>query len=65
MMCNPKIQDKKPELGKYIVTGLDVRGKRFAIHTDSYIHAMGINLYRGTVWEIKNGKRKRIKSTYN
>ena len=64
-MCNPKIREQKPKTGKYIVTGLDVGGKRFALRTDSYIHAMGINLYQGTVWEIIDGKRKRIKSTYN
>mgnify|MGYP003637360261 CR=1 FL=1 len=65
MMCRAKIKDKKPESGRYIVTGLDARGKRFSIHTDNYMHAMGYNLYRGTVWELKNGKRKRIKSVYN
>lgn len=64
-MCSPKSKAKKPESGRYIITGLDVRGKRFAIHTDSYIHAMGINLHQGNVWELKDGKRKRIKSIYN
>ena len=64
-MCSPKSKAKKPESGRYIITGLDVRGKRFAIHTESYIHAMGIKLHQGNVWALKDGKRKRIKSIYN
>ena len=57
---------------KYKVTGVDRSGNRFKIETSSYIHAMGINLYRGNVWErcfvwpshCREGKYvwKRIKS---
>jgi hypothetical protein len=43
----------------YHVTGVDVAGKRFKIITDNLIHAMAINLWRGTVWQIKAGKTKR------
>ena len=52
---------------KYVVTGTLVSGKRFeAIHTDNFIHAMSINLYRGNVWKVdENGKRKVIKSVWN
>lgn len=35
----------------YKVTGVTRDGRRFkAIHTKNYHYAMGINLYRGTVW---------------
>ena len=49
----------------YHVTGTDARGKRFKIVTPSYMHAMGINVYNGSVWEVRNGKRKRIKRVFN
>lgn len=51
----------------YIVTGILTTGKRFkAIHTDSYIYAISINLYRGSVWEVdENGARHLIKRVYN
>lgn len=50
----------------YIVTGVTIYGKRFrAIHTNNIRHAMGINLYRGSVWLEVNGKRTLIKRVYN
>lgn len=50
----------------YICTGVDVYGKRFpAIRTTSWPHAHSINLYRGTKWLERNGKRYRIYSVYN
>jgi|TARA_A100000172_G_C2975611_1_gene87527 hypothetical protein len=50
----------------YKITGKDVRGKRFKIYTTSRIHALGINLYQGTVWiEKENGKWKPIKRVNN
>lgn len=50
----------------YVVTGTLVSGQRFpAIHTNNPRHALGINLYRGSVWEIVNGKRKLLKRVYN
>jgi len=49
----------------YHVTGVTVRGERFKIVTSNYIHAMGINLWRGSVWEVKDGRRKRIKHVVN
>jgi len=49
-----------------------VTGKRYgsdknfkAIYTNSEFHARCINLWRGNVWELENGKWKRIKSVYN
>ncbi|MHA2377527.1 MAG: hypothetical protein ACXAB9_15345 [Candidatus Thorarchaeota archaeon] len=54
-----------PTYTVYHVTGVDVRGKRFKIVTGNYHHAMGINLWRGSVWEVRAGKRKLMKRTYN
>tara|TARA_R110000787_G_scaffold89251_1_gene189008 strand:- start:1629 stop:2057 length:429 start_codon:yes stop_codon:yes gene_type:complete len=49
----------------YEATGVTRRGHRFKVTTDNYVHAMGINLWRGTVWEVANGKRKKIRTVYN
>jgi hypothetical protein len=50
----------------YHVTGVTVRGQRFRIVTSSYFHAMGINLYRGSVWVVcKGGHRKLLKRVMN
>ncbi len=55
-----------PYRGEYKVTGVLVNGSRFkAIHTDNIIHALGINLYRGTVWGKVNGKWTVVRRTYN
>jgi len=52
---------------EYHVTGVLVNGKRFKIVTPSIIHAMGINLWRGTVWSVDRttGKRTKLKRVYN
>jgi hypothetical protein len=49
----------------YKVTGETVGGERFRLYTDSNIQALGINLFRGTIWE-KNpeGKWKIIKRVW-
>lgn len=39
---------------KYKITGTDRKGKRFKILTNSGIHAMGINLWKGTVYVKRN-----------
>ena len=40
------------------VTGRDVRGRRFKrITTASWMHACGINLYDGSRWLVRDGKR--------
>lgn len=50
----------------YVITGVNVYGKRFRISTDNAIHAQGINLFRGSVWwENENGKRTLLKRVYN
>jgi len=54
-------------LGHYEITGVDKEGKRFKMSTKSHIQAMGINLWRGSVWFIKDGetKRKLVKRVWN
>jgi len=49
----------------YHVTGVDRSGKRFKIVTSNGMHAVCINIWRGSVWEVTNGKRKLIKRVYN
>ena len=52
---------KVPGQTKYSVTGVDISGKRFRINTSNRIHALGINLAKGTVWENSGITRKAIK----
>lgn len=49
----------------YIVTGIDRNGKRFRKEYDDAFTAMHINLWRGNVWRLVDGKKTRIKSVYN
>lgn len=54
---------------RYIVTGVTTDGRRFRlIYTHcrhALYHVMHINLWRGSVWEEVNGKRKLIKRVIN
>jgi len=64
------MNDNKPTAAAYVVTGIDVYGKRFRLRypptTPGWMTADGINLYRGTVWlEEANGRRHRLKSVWN
>lgn len=48
---------------KFHVTGVLRNGRRFAaIKTDNWGYANGINLYSGTKWLVRNGKRYKIVS---
>lgn len=50
----------------YVVTGVLTNGRRFKpIHTDLWAYANGINLYRGTKWLVRDGKRYVIQRIYN
>jgi hypothetical protein len=44
---------------KYVITGVDKRGKRFSpIHTNI---PSGYNIWRGTCWrKLEGGKRKKV-----
>lgn len=52
---------------KYIVTGKDVYGKRFRqVYGSESLHfALGINLYRGSVWGLYENKRILLKRVCN
>jgi len=49
----------------FAVTGVTVHGKRFKIQTSNAMHAMCINLWRGSVWLCRGGKRMRVKHVVN
>jgi hypothetical protein len=49
----------------YHVTGTDTRGKRFRIVTSNPHHALGINLWRGTVWHVRDGRRTSVRRVEN
>jgi hypothetical protein len=50
----------------YQVTGVDRSGRRFKVTTTNAIHASGINLYRGTVWQVlPSGRRKVLRRVWN
>ncbi len=49
----------------FVVTGVTTRGKRFTQKYVSIYNAFNINLFRGNVWGVKDGKRQKIKSVWN
>ena len=51
---------------EYHVTGTLVNGRRFkTIKTTNVHHAFGINLWNGSVWQVRNGKRMLVKRVSN
>jgi hypothetical protein len=51
---------------EYHVTGVTVRGARFKRVYERWIWANGINLYKGSVWGVReDGTRKLLKRVYN
>jgi len=56
---------KPRDYDSFVVTGKLTNGKQFkAIKTSNAAHAFGINLYDGSVWGVKNGKRTLLKRVY-
>ena len=50
----------------YVATGVDVWGKRFKpVRSELWACINGINLYRGTKWLERDGKRYRIQTVWN
>lgn len=48
---------------KYVITGTLKNGQRFkAIYTDTPQH---YNIWKGTLWKLEGGKRKKVKEYYN
>jgi hypothetical protein len=57
---------KSLKMREFKVTGVDTRGRRFrAIRTTNIRHALAINLFRGTVWEMINGKWRILVRVWN
>lgn len=50
---------------KFVATGVDRNGKRFRIVSDSWPHIRGINIWRGTKWLLREGRRFRVGTYYN
>jgi len=56
----------KSKYANYHVTGVLIDGRRFKTVTGNFYHAMGINLWRGSVWGVKpDGSRKLLKRVRN
>jgi hypothetical protein len=49
----------------YDVTGVDRSGRRFKHTYRSEFQAMCVNLWRGSVWRVRDGKRTLIKRVFN
>ena len=49
----------------YLVTGVTRSGKRFRLKYSSWRMANCINLYNGSVWLLRDGKRHLIDRVYN
>lgn len=50
----------------YVATGVDTRGRRFKpVRSYLWAYINGINLYRGTKWLERDGKRYRIQTVWN
>jgi len=66
LTTNTTYQDIQDYFDSFVITGVLYRGKRFkAIHTKNFSHAMAINLWNGSVWGVKDGKRQRLKRVMN
>ena len=49
----------------YLVTGVDRYGRRFRRTCPSWAYANGINLWRGSRWLLRNGRKYRINRVLN
>ena len=50
---------------KYIVTGVDMYGRRYKKESSNFLYINMINIYRGSIWKKENNKRTLIKRIYN
>jgi hypothetical protein len=50
---------------QYAVTGIDREGKKFSLLYPDWQTAQSINVWRGTKWLIRDGKRYVIQRIYN
>jgi hypothetical protein len=49
----------------YVVTGIDCSRIRFQVFTQNWLHAKSINVFRGTRWLLRGGKRWMIERVFN
>lgn len=50
---------------RFRITGETTNGKRFRMTCESWHYANAINLWRGSVWHILDGKRILVKRVWN
>lgn len=50
---------------KYKATGIDCAGRRFGITSESWLYISGINIWRGSKWLLRGGKRFLICKIHN
>lgn len=62
---NGKISLDNKASQSYLICGRDRDGKRFRIQTNDFRHCMGINLWHGNKYLVREGKRKKIQSVCN
>jgi hypothetical protein len=49
----------------YHITGVDCKGRRFKKVTSHIHYALAHNVWRGTLWQVRGGKRTKIHGWYN
>lgn len=49
----------------YLATGKDINGKQFKIASPNYNYVSRINIFNGSIWLVRNGKRIRIRHITN
>lgn len=66
-VVRPDVQLKTPQQDvRYVVTGVDRSGRRFQKIYSEPQWALGINLWRGSVWEQSpDGKRTLLRRVWN
>ena len=50
---------------RYLVTGTDRNGRRFRRVCPSWAYAAAVNLWRGSRWLLRDGRKFRINTTRN
>lgn len=64
-MENGKVEWVQDKLDRYVVTGVTTCNKRFSYTYQDWPSANGINLYRGSKWLLREGKRYLIQRVWN
>lgn len=49
----------------YLIIGRTTNGRKFRYTYSNPMVAMAINLWQGRVWQVRNGKRKLLKTVFN